>query len=145
LPAIALDVCAAVVAAGSFLAGAVAVVREVPFVLKNAPRQVLPHELRENVARINELSSPDAPVFYVMRERETWVSRLWKRALYPRPVFYVDDETQVNNALYRRLRAKHRIRYAVSVGSPPLDPGFDWYAELRSFPRGAQVWFGRLR
>jgi len=119
--------------------------REGLVVLRDAPREMPPREMWRQIATIDRLA-PNEPLFYVMPSLETWDSRMWKRALYPRRVFYVENAREVGAAEYRRLRDKYRIRYALSVGDEPVDPSFRWKIELPPLPgHTARAWFGELR
>jgi hypothetical protein len=70
---------------------------------------------------------------------------MWQRVLYPRVVILLPSHQNSAGAV-SRLRSRFGIRYAVSMGSPPPDPGF---AEIRDLGPllGAdyRVWFGPLR
>jgi hypothetical protein len=119
--------------------------REGLVILRDAPREMPPREMWRQVATIDRLA-PNEPLFYLMPSLEAWDSRMWKRALYPRRVFYVENAREVEGPEYRRLRDKYRIRYALSVGDRPVDPLFRWKVELPPLPgHTARAWFGELR
>jgi hypothetical protein len=105
-----------------------------------------PSEMYAQIATLDRLMPPGAAIFYVMPELEAWKSRMWKRALYPRPVFYVFNARELHGAEYDRVRQKYRIRFALSAGRPPLDPGYAWRTELPKLPGETdETWFGELR
>ncbi len=110
-----------------------------------APYEMPPAEMRRQAALIDRFSPHDAPIFYIMPALETWNSRMWKRALYPRPVFYVENPSETRSKWYLDLRRRLGIHYALSIGHPPFDPGFRWKKELPSLPASTDVaWFGEM-
>ena len=75
----------------------------------------------------------------------SWYVRLFQRALYPTDVAIVRILPLPKKAALRALRSRHAIRYAISLGAPPADPGFVSHEDLGSLPAIAdRVWFGEL-
>jgi hypothetical protein len=71
-----------------------------------------------------------------------WYARNWQNVLYPRTVVLLSSAKMTEAA---RLRSRYRLQYAVSMGSPPADPGFVRRQDLGDIPGTPyRVWFGEL-
>ena len=92
----------------------------------------IPAPMKQQIAIINTVVPDGAPLFYIRRDPELNVSRLWQRALYPHPVFLIATSEELHGPDYSRLKEQYSIRYAISVGTPPLDPPF-----IRAKPLGS--------
>jgi hypothetical protein len=106
--------------------------------------EIVPPAVQAAAAHIRGKVPLGAPLFLVARDPDAWLHGIWLRALYPSPVFLVYS-AQLGTDTYNRLRVQHRIRFAVSIGQPPLNPGFVWSEPVPGFGNNAQVVFGRLQ
>lgn len=135
-------------AAAVLLVSAGVVVREFPheigIVFRDAPIDIVPTQIRSNVAEIRRRAVVGGSILYVMDAPEVWYSRLWHRALYPTPLLII-SATEVGGPRDRDLRRRFDVRWALSVGRPPSDPGFVTRIALLPDPEGRSVWFGELR
>jgi hypothetical protein len=84
----------------------------------------IPDSMKEQIAAINAVVPKGAPVFFIQTDTDSWMPRLWQRALHPHPVFIVAGADELRGPKYPAFKAKYSIRYAISFGSPPLDPSF---------------------
>jgi hypothetical protein len=136
-------------ATGLFLAVSAGVgVRAIALDLKNAFQRswktTIPPPVAAQVAAVEKELGPE-PLLVAYQDPNPWYPRMWQRVLYPRVVILLPSHQNSAGAV-SRLRSRYGIRYAVSMGSPPPDPGF---AEIRDLGPllGAdyRVWFGPLR
>lgn len=123
----------------------------------DSPRHTIPPEIEAHVASLRGRIPPGESLFYVGNRQppDPWFSRLWQRAFYPTRVVIFDAEKnpdvsdlppQPRPAELERLRKSYAIRYAISAGNPPLDPGFASREELAPIPYYPYaIWFGELR
>jgi hypothetical protein len=118
---------------------------------RGAPRHAIPPELVEEARMIEARVPAGASIAYVGNQEppDVWFSRLWQRALYPRRVLLFDTEPRASNQprvqALEASRAAYSIRYAISAGNPPRDPGFLSRVELPPIPGYPYVlWFGEL-
>ncbi len=146
--ALALEAAAVLVMAASVISGGLALPREVRVAFRDAWPSVFPGQLQQQLAVV-EASVPPGPALLHVSDWASdpgtgWYSRLWQRALYPRNavVLLMRDITPERIA---ELRRQYRPRYAISVGTPPIDPGFLWHRDLGVVPGSRQTWFGELR
>jgi len=86
---------------------------------------------------------PDSPLLLVVSEPDAWADGLWQRALYPNPIFLVYKE-DLGTPEDHELRRKYGIRFAVSIGNPPLNPAFRWQRPLPDWTGAGQVAFGEV-
>jgi hypothetical protein len=84
----------------------------------------IPESMKQQVAAINAVVPEGAPVFFIQNDPDLWIPRLWQRALHPRAVFVISSAEQVKDPWYLKVKQKHSIRYAISWGTPPIDPSF---------------------
>lgn len=111
-----------------------------------SPKSSIGPELSQYVSKVRQTIPPGAPILYVGAEPEYWFSRLWQRAFYPNSVFVMLGPEGLRSPAFHAVRTRHRIRYAVSAGAPPLDPGYKWHASWPALPATTgEVWFGELR
>lgn len=109
----------------------------------NGRRLVLPEPYRERLRAVEQRLPPGARVFYISDVPEYWFSRLWQRLLYPGHETIVLDPT-VTRRRFDALRARYDVRYAISAGEHPRDPGYLWKIELGHDSWTGIVWFGEL-
>ena len=108
------------------------------------PFRALHPEFEAQLRTVLQKLPEGACLFHLSTVQEDWFSRLWQRALYPR-----NDMILVQPPLTREriqsLRDRYGVRYAISFGDPPLDPGFLWKVDLGRLPlvHGTD-WFGEL-
>ena len=124
--------------------------------VRSAPRHAIPPELAEGVRLIEARVPAGVSIAYLGNQKppDNWFSRLWQRALYPRRVILFETEpsaVKLDTADQPRVQAleasrvAYSIRYAISAGSPPRDPGFLSRVELPPIPGYPYViWFGEL-
>jgi hypothetical protein len=76
---------------------------------------------------------------------ETWNARMFQRGLYPGNAVIVLFVPVPDAVAMARLRGRHGLRYAISMGDPPADPGFLQHEDLGPLPDSDErVWFGEL-
>lgn len=103
-----------------------------------------PQEFRAQLRTVEDRIPAGAFVLHLSASPEYWQSRLWQRALYPRNEAIV-VQPPWGPELLRQLRAKYRVRYALSAGNPPSDPGYLWSIDLGRLPgHSGGTWFGEL-
>ena len=131
------------VAGAALLCGARDFRRQLPTLRTSAP-SVFSAEFRRQLQVVETRLPPGAPVLHVSAMPEGWFSRLWQRALYPGHQTIVVQPWDVPRL--GELRAKYGARFVISVGKPPLDPGYLWSVDLGTVPGlpGATR-FGELR
>jgi hypothetical protein len=83
-----------------------------------------PVDMRTQVSAINATVPREAPLFFIRNDPDPLVARIWQRALYPHPVFLITSAAAVHGPEYAALKSKYRVGHAVSMGMPPIDPGF---------------------
>jgi hypothetical protein len=115
------------------------------FIYSEGARSVYPAGHQRQV-EIFKSMVPKGSVFYIMDKPEYWLAGLWRRAIYPDyPVILVYDPALVHTPDMEALRNKLLISYALCVGNPPPDPGFEWKIELPSFPGSFPTVLGKLK
>ena len=103
----------------------------------------IPVEIERAAAYVHSQIPPDSPVLLVVSEPDAWADGLWSRALYPNPIFLMykqDLGTQDDH----ELRRKYEVRFAVSIGDPPLNPGFRWQKPAPGWTGAGKVTFGEV-
>jgi hypothetical protein len=113
------------------------------FLRRHGARSITAEQARD--IRVIRSWIPDAePLLYVSNSENRWLPRLWERALSPQRVaIVVSTDDAVKRVAF--LRKRLRIRWALSAGSPPPDPGFVWHVRLSPIPGFPQeYWFGKL-
>ncbi|HWB96813.1 MAG TPA: hypothetical protein VG672_08930, partial [Bryobacteraceae bacterium] len=103
-------------------------------VFRYGPKASIAPELSQYVSRIRKVIPSGEAILYVGSSPEYWFSRLWQRALYPIPAFLVLGPDELRSPKIRTIRTRHTIRYAVSTGNPPLDPGYKWHTSWPAVP-----------
>lgn len=145
---VALQVAAVLVAAASAVSGSLGLARDLRIAFRDAWPSVFPGQFQRQVKTVEETVPPGAVFFHIADASKDpgtgWYSRLWQRALYPRNLVIV-LLNDLRPEHLEELRKRYRVRYAISVGTPPIDPGFRWHRELGSVPGSHQTWFGELR
>jgi hypothetical protein len=111
-----------------------------------APATVFPEGHLQQVKVFRNKVPPGSTVFYLEDKPEGWQFGLWQRSLYPDyVVIRVFEANQIHNSAYEALRRGKSIRYALSAGSPPPDPGFISKFTLPAYPGGIPIAAGELQ
>lgn len=122
--------------------------RIVPYgkvVFRDAPHRIVDAQYRRDIELVRRHTPPGSAFFYLTREQEHWLSRLWQRMFYPDPVFIIQGEQEWRAPRTGQLRERFGIRFAFSAGAPPIDPGYEWRIDLTPSPgESEKLWFGRL-
>jgi hypothetical protein len=137
----------ALVLAASLAAGGIAFVRDLTLAYRWAGPSVIPATVRTQLDTLrNRLPKGSTVLLVVSRAGDvSWYVRLFQRALYPTDVVVVRSVPLPNEAELRAMCRRHGIRYAISMGAPPADPGYLAHEDLGSLPAiDDRVWFGRL-
>jgi hypothetical protein len=108
------------------------------------PRVALPAPLRERLRTVEDRLPAGASVFYVSEVPEYWFSRLWQRALYPGHLAIL-VQPEMTQRQFDELRVRYGVRYAISAGQHPRDPGFAWKIDLGYDTWAGSTWFGELQ
>jgi hypothetical protein len=104
---------------------------------------VIPAAQRRDIRFIHRWIPDDEPLLFLSDGSDPWTPRTWERALSPEPVAFLltTEPPRATTVLRRRFH----IRWAISAGTPPPDPGFAWHRRLAPIPGSStQYWFGRL-
>jgi hypothetical protein len=129
--------------AAQIAAAAIGLRESAPRIFPERPPLVIPAEQSRDIRFIRGWIPDDEPLLYLSDGSDPWTPRTWERAMSPEPVVFV-----VTGNLRRAvsiLRRRFRIRWALSAGAPPMDPGFVWRVRFAPLPGTAeQYWFGRL-
>jgi len=104
----------------------------------------IPVEVERAAAYVQSQIPPASPVLLVVSKPDAWADGLWSRALYPNPIFLVYKQ-DLDTPDHHELRRKYRVRFAVSIGDPPLDPGFRWQKPAPGWTGAGQVAFGEVK
>lgn len=122
----------------------------------SAPMHAIAPELMDQARMLRRRIPRGDSILYLGNQNppDNWYSRLWQRALYPRRLLILErapSAVKLDTAARPRLpgldelRAAYPIRYAISAGNPPADPGFIAHEELPPVPGFPYaVWFGEL-
>ena len=105
--------------------------------------RLIPVGVERGAAYVRSQMPPDSPLLLVVSEPDAWADGLWQRALYPNPIFLVYKE-DLGTPEDHELRRKYGIRFAVSIGNPPLNPAFRWQRPLPDWTGAGQVAFGEV-
>jgi hypothetical protein len=134
---------ATLVVAAQIAAAAIGIRESAPAAFENRPFPVIPAAQNRDIRFIRGWIPDDEPLLYLTDGSDSWTPRTWERALSPEPVAFVITRDFSRTAAL--LRRRFGIRWAISAGTPPADPGFAWHWPLAPLPGGpAQYWFGRL-
>jgi hypothetical protein len=108
-------------------------------VFRDAPRHIVPEGHREQVRIVEQTVPAGSTIFFLTDSPEDWRAGLWERSLYPRyTVVRIAGGAE-------RLPDNREVRYAISAGAPPPDPGFECQTPLPPYPNGLPSILGRLR
>lgn len=134
----------------SILVGAAAVVcgtsalRRTALVFASPPQTTLSLQFLAQLQTVTQRLPPGEFVLHLSATPEYWYSRLWQRALYPRNDSIV-MQPPLSPERLREMRSKYGVRFAISAGDPPLDPGYLWRIDLGRLPSvPGETWFGEL-
>jgi hypothetical protein len=131
------------VGAAALACGARALRRDA-FVFTGPPRTPFPSEFRRQFRTVTERLPAGAFVLHLSASPESWYSRLWQRALYPRNDSIV-MQPPLSPERVQEMRSKYGARFAISAGDPPFDPGYVWRIDLGRLPKvPSETWFGEL-
>jgi len=121
------------------------VMQEIRLRLRSPVAWIIPAEMQRDVREIRNRIPDVEPILYVGDPRNRWLPRLWERALSPQPVVIVESDPRLPGRV-ARFRKRLAVRWALSAGSPPVDPGFAWQVRFAPIPGFAPEYrFGRLR
>jgi len=132
-----------VVAAVAAWVGLRAMAGETATAFQSPPYVVFP-EMNEAVRVMRANLPADAPLFYIMDRPQPWLAGVWQRACYPNPVFLLESADELELPANRAIRAKYGVRYALSVGDPPVVKMFRWFRMLPSVPASYPAAYGEL-
>ena len=148
---------AAAVLGSALRVGARGFLSDLKLAFGSAPRRAIPPEIEARAGALRGRVPPGESVLYVgsAKPPDNWFSRLWQRAFYPtRLVIFENEKSAVALDLpspprppsLEELRESYGIRYAISAGNPPADPGFASREEIPRIPGYPYtIWFGELR
>jgi hypothetical protein len=140
-----LDAIAVVFVAAAVWFGGRAIQLELPVVYRYAPRTALPAPFRSQMEVVLRSLPPGAAMLHVSSVPESWYSRMWERALYPRNAVVSLQPPEIDAASVRRARERFGIRFAVSVGNPSPGNGYRWSVPIGTLPGvDGEAWFGEL-
>lgn len=134
---------ATVLVAAQIAAAATGIRKSASAAIRKHPSPVIPAAQSRDIRFIRGWIPDDEPLLYLSEGSDRWTPRTWERALSPEPVAFVLTRDFPRAAA--ELRRRMRIRWAISAGTPPADPGFAWHWRLAPLPGApTQYWFGRL-
>lgn len=144
---LALHTVAVLVLGASALNGIPTLAREVRIAFRDAWPSVFPGEFRGGLIAVQAAVPAGAAFLVVCDEGKNpgvgWYARLWQRGLYPRnPVVVVTDDFRPQRLA--EIRRRYGLRYAISIGDPPFDPGFRWHRDLGVVTGSLRMWFGEI-
>ncbi len=106
---------------------------------------MIPTPVARQMAEVERAAGRESPLLLFYSYERPWFPRMWQRALYPRTVILQARE-YTGRGTVARLRDRYDIRYAISVGEPPRNAGFEEIRDLGPAPGATdRVWFGPLR
>ena len=106
-------------------------------------RRPIPIGIERAAAYVHSQVPADAPVLLLVSTPDAWDDGLWQRALYPNPIFLL-YKNDLGTREDHQLRARYLVRFAVSIGAPPLDPAFRWRRPVPGWTGPGQVAFGEV-
>lgn len=127
-----LRVLSVVVGAAAVAAGGLAVEGQLPR-FQEPPHRVLHPAFEAALRTVSQRLPEGARLLHLSAEPEYWYSRLWQRVLYPGNETIV-VEPPISPERVRSLRERYGVRFAISAGNPPFDPGFLWKVDLGPLP-----------
>jgi hypothetical protein len=136
---------AVVFVAAAVLFGGRAIRLDLPVVYRDAPRSALPPTFRSQMEVVLRTFPPGAALLHVSSVPESWYSRMWERALYPRNAVVSLQPPELDPASFRRARERFGIRFAISVGNSSPGNGYRWSVPMGTLPGlDEEAWFGEL-
>ena len=131
--------------AATAVSGVRAIVFDYRVAFRDAWSTALPPRIADEIATVRMVMREDKALLLIYAGDSPWLSELWQAALYPTEVIVLPN-AWVSPTGIAQLRSRFGIRYAVSIGSPPLDPGFARVRDIGpALELGERTWFGRLR
>ena len=120
-------------------------VEDLTLIFGHAPYHIVPDGHYAQVKILKTIVPAGSTIFYIMDVPEAWQLGLWQRSLYPdyfvRPIY---GSAQLQRTDHQRFREKKGVEYAISAGSPPINPGFQWQVALPAYPNGVPLVLGKL-
>jgi hypothetical protein len=109
---------------------------------RNEPASFFSPPFRRQLEIVTGVVPPGVALLHIFHE--FYLPRCWQRALYPRNPLEPVQPPDFGPKSLRRIRERIGARYAISAGSPPMDPGFRWHRVLDPIPGTGETWFGEL-
>lgn len=139
---------AALVVAAAVWTGSRAILADLRLAYRDAPVHAVRPELSAQVAAMKRKMAPGAWAIFVGNKTppDGWQSVMWQREFFPTRVLLLQAGKRPWRSTFATLRAFFPVRYAISVGSPPEDPGFLWFDRFPPVPGASgDMWFGELK
>lgn len=135
----------ALVLAGALYAAWFGIRRDAVEARAYAARDVFSGPVRRELADIERAIPGGEPILAV--SASSWYPLLIQRYFYPRrSVVFVGAPETLTLPEFREFARLHRVRFAISHGDPPPDPGFLWHRTFPAFPgESGEVWVGEVR
>ncbi len=133
--------------AASVLSGGLELYKDLRVAFRDAGPSVFGPTVRIQLDALRERLPPGASLLLVSAGMtdSAWYTRLFQRGLYPRTIAIVRNLPTPDPADLERIRSRYGVRFAISMGNPPPDPGFLTHEDLGPLPGIAdRVWFGEL-
>ncbi len=111
---------------------------------RDAALDVFSSAFRKRLDFVQARNRTAQPLILFLERPDAWYAGLWQRALYPVPVFVVDEVNILHSPRYQALRSERDIHLAVAVGIPPPEAGFRPIAQLPPEPGRPEAWFGEV-
>jgi hypothetical protein len=101
--------------------GSTAFVRDLRTAFRDSWTHAVPPPVQSQIEVVRRTLPADAALL-VLYGSDPWYPSIWQLVLYPRMVVGLPS-AKWNPAAAARLQLRYGVRYAVSIGSPPFDPG----------------------
>jgi hypothetical protein len=135
---------ATIVVATSLTLGTAAFVKDLRVAFWQSWPRIVPPPVQTQIGIAEREMGDEAALLVTYAGTDSWYARMWQRVLYPRTVIILPSSALKVRDM-ARLRIRYRLQYALTMGSPPADPGFVRTQDLGNVP-GSQdrAWFGEL-
>lgn len=139
-----LQLSAVLVVATSLTVGTAAFVKDLGVAFQYSWPRIVPPPVQRQIETAEQEMGGDASLLVIYEGTDSWYARMWQRVLYPRTVIILPSSALKGTDM-ARLRTRYHLQYALTMGSPPADPGFVRTQDLGSVS-GSQdrAWFGEL-